>query len=115
MASFSAARLAPKPKPSTISPATSRPWDRPETLFYLDPPYWGCETYYGAGLWERGDFERLERALRGLKGRFILSLNDHPEVRRLFAGYQVDSVHTTYSVSATGSKSAGELLITGRS
>jgi DNA adenine methylase len=21
-------------------------YDRPETLFYLDPPYWGCEDYY---------------------------------------------------------------------
>lgn len=88
-------------------------WDRPSTLFYLDPPYWGCETYYGAGLWERGDFERLERVLRGLEGRFILSLNDHPEVRRLFAAYQVDSVQTTYHVSATGPRPATELLITG--
>jgi len=25
-----------------------RRYDRPETLFYLDPPYWGCENDYAA-------------------------------------------------------------------
>jgi len=25
-------------------------YDRPNTLFYLDPPYWGVEDYYGKGL-----------------------------------------------------------------
>ncbi|MEI9986228.1 MAG: hypothetical protein WDN69_25485 [Aliidongia sp.] len=30
--------------------------------------------------------------LRRLKGRFILSLNDHPEVRRLFAAYRIEGV-----------------------
>src|SRR5438094_9689206 len=24
--------------------------DRPGTLYYLDPPYWGCEADYGADL-----------------------------------------------------------------
>jgi DNA adenine methylase len=24
-------------------------YDSPTTLFYLDPPYWGSETDYGAG------------------------------------------------------------------
>ena len=33
--------------------------DRKGALFYLDPPYWGCETDYGKVLFERADFERL--------------------------------------------------------
>lgn len=36
-------------------------YDRPGTLFYLDPPYWGCERDYGPGF-ERADFERLRDA-----------------------------------------------------
>lgn len=28
-------------------------YDRPETLFYLDPPYWGNEADYGAGVFGR--------------------------------------------------------------
>lgn len=41
-----------------------RRYDRPETLFYLDPPYWDCETDYGAGMFSRSDFEALAEARR---------------------------------------------------
>ncbi|MGQ3283501.1 hypothetical protein [Bosea sp. (in: a-proteobacteria)] len=53
-------------------------WDRPKTLFYLDPPDWGTEPCFGRGLFEQSDFERLSAALQRLQGRFILSLNDVP-------------------------------------
>ncbi len=73
-------------------------WDRPETLFYLDPPYWGSETDYGRGLFGREDYGRLAGLLRGLKGRFILSLNDVPEVRELFAWARIEEEPVTYSL-----------------
>jgi DNA adenine methylase len=60
-------------------------WDRKGTLFYLDPPYWGTEHFYGRDLFGREQFELLSAALQCLQGRFILSLNDVPEVRELFA------------------------------
>ncbi len=53
-------------------------WDRPKTLFCLDPPDWGTEHHFGRGLFEQSDFERLSAALQRLQGRFILSLNDVP-------------------------------------
>jgi len=59
--------------------------DRPDTLFYLDPPYWGCETDYGKAVFSRADFEALTALLKGKKGRFILSINDVPEIRELFS------------------------------
>ena len=31
-------------------------YDSPDTLFYLDPPYFGGESDYGKGMFERGDF-----------------------------------------------------------
>ena len=34
-------------------------WDRPFTLFYIDPPFWGHEADYGKGLFERDDFARM--------------------------------------------------------
>jgi len=52
-------------------------YDRPGTLFYLDPPYWGSEADYGPGVFCRSDFERLAEKLAGLKGHFVMSLNDH--------------------------------------
>lgn len=89
-----------------------RRYDLEGTLFYLDPPYWGCESLYGKGLFERADFARLAELLRGLQGRFILSLNDVPEIRRLFAWARIERVPVTYKTN--GTKKVMELLITGR-
>ena len=90
-------------------------YDRAATLFYIDPPYWGCEKDYGKDIFCRGDFERLAEQLRGLKGRFILSINDVKEVREIFKGFRIEAVKTTYSVGG-GNKArpAGELIITPR-
>lgn len=90
-----------------------RRYDRRGTLFYLDPPYWACEGDYGPGLFERADFERLESLLRGLSGRFVMSLNDVPEVREMFGAYRVEAVETSYSAPRGASKPAGELIIQG--
>jgi len=89
-------------------------YDRKNALFYLDPPYWNCEGDYGKELFKREDFTDLAALLKGLKGRFILSLNDVPEVRDLFAWADIQAVETTYSVGGGGkSKKAGEVIVTG--
>lgn len=85
-------------------------YDRPHTLFYLDPPYYGCENDYGKDLFAREDFERMAAILADLKGKFILSLNDRPEVRRIFAAFQLHEVTTTYTIRGAAQK-ASELLI----
>jgi DNA adenine methylase len=86
-------------------------YDRPDTLFYLDPPYWGCEDDYGKELFQRDDFARLERVLKALRGRFILSLNDLPEVRELFQSFDIEAVKTRYSINGGKGKAVGEVLI----
>jgi DNA adenine methylase len=88
-------------------------YDRPGTLFYLDPPYWGCEGDYGRHLFSREDFERLAELLRGLSGRFLMSLNDVSEVRRIFAGFGIEAVNTTYSIGRQASSRGrvGEVII----
>ena len=86
-------------------------YDRPFTLFYIDPPYWGHENDYGPGLFGREDFTRMAALLATLKGRFILSLNDRPEVRDLFEGFEMQAVTTRYSVNAKSTRRAKELLI----
>lgn len=85
---------------------------RPGTLFYCDPPYWGNENDYGKGVFSRADFERLRGLLTGLQGRFILSINDRPEVRELFAGCDMEEVTLNYQVSGKATP-ARELLISG--
>ncbi|MCL2297719.1 MAG: DNA adenine methylase [Proteobacteria bacterium] len=86
-------------------------YDRATTLFYLDPPYYQCEDYYGKGLFERADFERLATQLTAIKGRFILSLNDHVEIRRIFKGFKFKQVKLKYTVGSNNDHTASELLI----
>ncbi len=90
-----------------------RRYDRPFTLFYIDPPYWGHEKDYGKGLFAREDFARMAELLRELKGRFILSLNDRPEVRKLFRGFKIEKVNTRYSGNVKSTRRVDELLISG--
>ncbi len=91
-----------------------RRYDRPTTFFYIDPPYYFSRKDY-AVTFDR--FEDLNRLLSSIKGRFILSLGDCPEVRKLFAGFKQRKVNLTYSVgnsrgaAGTRSKPRAELLI----
>ncbi|MBP3402402.1 MAG: DNA adenine methylase, partial [Alphaproteobacteria bacterium] len=86
-------------------------YDTKDTLFYLDPPYWGNETDYGKGVFTRADFERLRDCLTGIKGRFILSLNDTPQVKELFKNFTIEQTDVTYSISKTGCCNRSELII----
>ncbi|MCX7586526.1 DNA adenine methylase [Phenylobacterium sp. 58.2.17] len=87
-------------------------YDSAETLFYLDPPYFDCEGDYGPDMFEAPDFERMADQLAGLQGRFILSLNDRPEVRAIFARFQITGVDTHYGVAGKGAAKAQEVIIT---
>lgn len=88
-------------------------YDTPETLFYLDPPYFNCEADYGPGMFAREEFEEMAEVLGRLKGRFILSLNDHPEVRRIFAAFQIVDAPTHYGLAGQGARPASEVIIRG--
>jgi len=90
-------------------------YDRPETLFYLDPPYYGTPGY--AVPFEHNDYVRVRLALDKIKGRFLLSLNDCKEVRQIFKGFSIKKISTTYSAAnglsdnANRSEPRHELLI----
>ena len=90
-------------------------YDRPRTLFYIDPPYWGHEAAYGKGLFERGDFVRMAELLRSLQGKFLLTIGDQPEVREMFDWASIDVLRTSYMAGhrQSGSKRSGDLLIFG--
>ena len=90
-----------------------RRYDRADTLFYLDPPYFGCEGDYGPGVFGRADFERLAELLGGPRGRFLLSLNDCAAVRAIFAGFDMEAVETSYTIARGAGQRVGEVLISG--
>lgn len=85
--------------------------DKPTTFFYVDPPYWDCEDVYGKGLFSKDDFTLLRDTLASIKGKFILSINDVPQIRALFAGFTIREVETRYSLSKDANTAVTELLI----
>lgn len=70
-------------------------YDSPDTLFYLDPPYEGSvdrDDYTHSHF----DLEELEDRLSNIEGKFILSMNDSPNVRKIFKKYPIKVVETVY-------------------
>lgn len=86
-------------------------YDRSETLFYLDPPYWGTEDYYGKAFFGRDQYEVMAERLGRLAGRFILSINDVPEIRSIFSAFQIDTVSLNYTAGGGKGKSVQEVII----
>src|ERR1051326_2641426 len=77
-------------------------YDRPTTLFYLDPPYWRRKLYKFN--FSDEDFRQLEQRLHGVKGRFVLSLDDHPEVRMIFRAWRLIRTEIIYTAQTKTGK-----------
>jgi DNA adenine methylase len=85
-------------------------YDRPHTLFYLDPPYWGTEGYGVPFAWEQ--YELMAAKMRSIKGKAIISINDHPEIRECFKGFEMESLRLDYTVGGGANRvERGELVI----
>jgi DNA adenine methylase len=85
-------------------------YDRPHTLFYLDPPYFGTEGYgVEFGLEQ---YDVMAALARSIEGKMLISVNDIPEMRKAFEGLPMERLETTYTVGGGGDKTVrGELLI----
>lgn len=69
--------------------------NNPDAFFYLDPPYFGeeMEKYYP-------DYvkpDQIVNALKGVKGKWMVSYNNVPAVRKAFKGYKIRTIKTMYS------------------
>ncbi len=87
-------------------------YDRPDSLFYCDPPYVDTEHFYTAGF-NMDDHKRLRNALFDIKGRFLLSYNDCEEVRKMYKGCDILGFTRTHSMAQKyeAGKKFHELLI----
>src|ERR1700722_15515669 len=70
-------------------------YDRPTTLFYLDPPYWRRKLYKFN--FADDDFHKLNERLARLKGKFIFSIDDQPEIREIFKAFRMEKVDLAYT------------------
>ena len=87
-----------------------RRFDRPTTLFYCDPPYYARKLYRHN--LSDADFVSLAERLGKLRGRFILSLNDVPEVRKLFRDFYIQEVELHYTAQKAAGRRYKEVIIT---
>jgi len=86
-----------------------RRYDRPHTLFFADPPYWETE---GDGVefgWDQ--YEALAMVLANLRGKAIVTLNDHPAIRELFHDFVIESTDIRYTVGGAGGVERSEIII----
>ena len=84
-------------------------YDRPHTLFYCDPPYWGTEGYgVEFGL---ENYDHMAELARSTKGKMIISVNDIPEMRQAFNGLNIQTVDISYNLKVTGKPSPKKELV----
>lgn len=87
-------------------------YDRPDTLFYCDPPYFESEGDYGKDLFTPASFEVLAGLMEGVKGKMIVSINDTPRIRTIFRHFNMLEVSTTYTIGVNNHQKVTELVIT---
>jgi DNA adenine methylase len=90
--------------------AVIKKYDSANTFIYLDPPYEDSDKLYKD---DAIDLEEMERILRNIKGKFMLSLNDSSNVRKIFKGYKIKGfTFKAISRDGFGSISRKEVIIT---
>src|SRR5471032_2289842 len=70
-------------------------YDRPHSFHYMDPPYWGTKGYGVDFGFE--EYERMADFMRRCQGRVMVSINDHPDIRRVFEGFRFEALDIRYS------------------
>jgi len=81
----------------------TKKFDSPKTFFYFDPPYHKVKGVYRK--FGNFDTQRLANVARKLKGKVLISLNDHPEVWKMFKGFHIKRVKHHYTL---GTKKPGD-------
>ena len=78
-------------------------YDKADTLFYLDPPYYKTEKYYPDRFLPE-DHIRLKKKLSVLKGKFLLSYNDCAYIREMYKEYNIIEVERSHNLIIQGKK-----------
>lgn len=78
----------------------------------MDPPYWQTEGYGVPFGFEQ--YEAMAETMRSCKGKVMVSINDHPDIRRAFDGFHMHELGIKYSVGNNHGEpdSSNELVIT---
>ena len=88
-------------------------YDSPTTFFFLDPPYEKTRSVYGYGEHKDFDFNKLREVLRNIKGKFLMTINDSPNMRKIFKEFKIKTtnVYARWSRKTKKATNRKELLI----
>lgn len=86
-------------------------YDSKNTFFYFDPPYINTKGY--ATAFGMSDHVRLADSLRGIDGKFMLTINGCQEARELYEGFNIIDHEVYYSQckDQSGRAAFDELII----
>lgn len=87
-------------------------YDRPHSFFYCDPPYYELTQYKDK--FYKEDHLKLVDMLKEIKGYFLVTINDHPEVRQWYKDFNIIETKVQYSIcrEKEGRRDFNELIIT---
>jgi DNA adenine methylase len=74
--------------------------DASSTFLFVDPPYLDAEEYR-LGVFTLEDHIDLADILHHTKSKWLLTIGDHPKIRRLYTGFRTEHVKTYLSVPKT--------------
>lgn len=92
-------------------------YDREWTVFFCDPPYLDTDIKFSPGCkirFDRDEHIKLANILKSIKGKFLLTINDHEFIKELYKGFNIIETEVSYSVAkkTEGRRKYNELIIT---
>lgn len=72
-------------------------YDRDHTFFFADPPYFETSGYDNS--FKEAEHLILRDKLKNIKGKFLLTINDHEKVREWYKAFNIKETVVNYSVS----------------
>ena len=85
-------------------------YDSPDTFFFLDPPYENSDSLYKN---DTIDYNEMNNILKGIKGKFLLTINNSKVISDIFKGFNQKKVSVTNASNSIYfvTKSRKELFI----
>lgn len=91
-------------------------YDKENTLFYCDPPYYKTEKKYDTGdfVFDKQQHIILRDLLANIKGKFVLSYNNCDFIKELYCDFSIEEVERSNNLSLCDGKRGiyKELIIT---
>ena len=89
-------------------------YDKPDSFFYCDPPYYKTESYYkNIGSFGKKEHIKLYELLSNIQGKFLLSYNDSDFIKSLYKNfYIISSKEIKYTLAGSNrAKKVSEIFI----